>query len=212
MSLELALASPQLADYLRPSAVVDCDHSAVAAQAQSLVEEATSTVDQARILYEWVRDAIAYTCDIGAASVPCAASEVLQAGHGFCFAKAHLLAALLCSCGIPTGFCYQRLVWDDAQPDRHILHGLNAVYRKDLGRWIRLDARGNKPGVQAEFGSDRPSGTASVHREQLAYPIRPRYGEIDYPTIYAQPHPTVVTALQTHPTATALIAHLPTTL
>lgn len=30
--------------------------------------------------------------------------------------------------------------------------------------------------------------------------------------IYVQPHPTIVTALQTHPTATDLIAHLPTTL
>jgi transglutaminase-like putative cysteine protease len=211
MSFELALESPQLTDYLRPSAVVDCDHPAVAAQAQSLVEEAASTVDQARILYEWVRDAIAHTCDIQAEPVTCNASGVLHQGHGFCFAKAHLLAALLRSCGIPTGFCYQRLVFDDADPTLHTLHGLNAVYIKALDRWIRLDARGNKPGVQAEFGGNG-AGPDSVDRERLAFPVRPHLGEIDYPTIFTQPHPAVIRALQTHLTAAALIAHLPNTL
>lgn len=211
MACDLFLESPQITDYLRPSAVVDADHPAIAAQAQSLVAQATSTVDQARILYEWVRDAIAHTCDIQAEPVTCTASEVLDSGHGFCFAKAHLLAALLRRCGIPTGFCYQRLVFDDADPTLHTLHGLNAVYLKELDRWIRLDARGNKPGVHAEF-SCSGSGPEVIYREQLAFPIRPHLGEIDYPTIFAQPHPAVITALQTHPTATDLIAHLPTTL
>ncbi|MGG6239513.1 transglutaminase-like domain-containing protein [Nodosilinea sp. AN01ver1] len=211
MSLELALESPQINDYLKPSAVVNADHPAIAAQAQALVEGTASTVAQARILYEWVRDAIAHTCDIQAVPVTCTASEVLHSGHGFCFAKAHLLAALLRSCGIPTGFCYQRLVFDDADPTLHTLHGLNAVYLKELDRWMRLDARGNKPGVQAEFGWSGPEPDFA-DREQLAFPIRPHLGEIDYPIIFSQPHAAVVTALQTHPTAADLIAHLPTTL
>ncbi|MBE9157344.1 transglutaminase family protein [Nodosilinea sp. LEGE 06152] len=209
MSFELALESPRLTDYLRPSAVVNADHPAIAAQAQSLVEGAASTVDQAQILYEWVRDAIAHTYDIQAHPVTCAASEVLRHGHGFCFAKAHLLAALLRNCGIPAGFCYQRLVFDDADPTLHTLHGLNAVYLDELDRWVRLDARGNKAGVQAEFGCNGPP---FVHREQLAFPIRPHLGEIDYPTVFAQPHPAVIGVLQTHPTAADLVAHLPNTL
>ncbi len=211
-SIVLIPESAQIADYLLPSAVVDADHPAIAKTAQTLVADLTSSVDRARLLYEWVRDAIAHTCDIQAEPVTCTASEVLQQGHGFCFAKAHLLAALLRNCGIPTGFCYQRLVFDDANPSIHTLHGLNAVYLKDLGRWIRLDARGNKPGVQAKFGYNGLPGPDCDHREQLAFPVRPHLGEVDYSTIYVQPHPTVVTALQTHPTATDLIAHLPTTL
>ncbi len=212
MALELALESPQITDYLQPSAVIDCDHLTVVAQAQLLVKEAASTVDQARILYEWVRDAIAHTCDIQARPVTCTASEVLNLGHGFCFAKAHLLAALLRCCGIPAGFCYQRLVFDDADPILHTLHGLNAVYLKELDRWIRLDARGNKPGVQAEFGCIGPPSSVFDHHEQLAFPIRPQLGEVDYPTVFLKPHPAVIRALQTYLTAADLIAHLPNTL
>ncbi|MBW4462130.1 MAG: transglutaminase family protein [Nodosilinea sp. WJT8-NPBG4] len=204
MSIALPIAlipeSASLADYRVPSAVVNSEHPAIATLARSLTAEATSPVAQVKIVYEWVRDRIAHTCDIQAELVTCTASEVLAQGHGFCFAKAHLLAALLRHCGIPTGFCYQRLVFDDAQPTRYTLHGLNAVYLSEPDRWLRLDARGNKPGVQAEFND---------HREQLAFPIRPHLGEVDYPTIYTHPNPLVVTALQTHPTAADLIAHLP---
>ena len=71
----------------------------------------------------------------------------------------------------------------------HVLHGLNAVYLPSIAQWARLDARGNKPGVQAEF---------STEQERVAYVMRPDLGEIDYPIIYAQPHPTVVKALQGH--------------
>lgn len=212
MTLLLTPESASIADYLMPSAVVDADHPAIDALARSLTAESTSPMEQAKVVYEWVRDRIAHTCDIQAVSIPCAASEVLAQGHGFCFAKAHLLAALLRHCGIPTGFCYQRLVFDDAAPTRHTLHGLNAVYLAELGGWVRLDARGNKPGVQAEFNGDGPLRPVFDHREQLAFPIRLYLGEVDYPTIYTQPHPLVVTALQTYPTAADLIAHLPAAL
>lgn len=203
MTLLLAPESNQLADYLAPSAVIDWQHLTILPLAKSLTQSISSVPEQVRVVYEWVRDRISHTYDIGGHRVTCTASEVLHQGHGFCFAKAHLLAALLRSCAIPTGFCYQRLVFDDAQSDRFTLHGLNAVYLPELSRWVRLDARGNKPGVQAEF---------CCNREQLAFPIRPHRGEIDYPNLYVEPHPNIITALQTHSTAQALIAHLPATL
>ncbi|WOD40367.1 transglutaminase-like domain-containing protein [Nodosilinea sp. E11] len=203
MTLPLTLESNQLADYLAPSAVIDWQHRSIVLLGQSLTQGVSSISEQVRVMYEWVRDRISHTYDIGDPRVTCTASDVLYQGHGFCFAKAHLLAALLRSCGIPTGFCYQRLVFDDAQPDRFTLHGLNAVYLPELDRWVRLDARGNKPGVQAEFAASQ---------EQLAFPIRSHWGEVDYPALYPQPHPKIITALQTYPTATALIAHLPATL
>jgi len=200
------------ADYLAPSAVIDWQHPSILPLAKSLTQGISSAPEQIRVVYEWVRDDIAHTCDIGESRVTCTASEVLHQGHGFCFAKAHLLAALLRRCGIPTGFCYQRLLFDDAQPDRFTLHGLNAVYLAELDRWVRLDARGNKPGVQAEFHCVGSLEPVFDPREQLAFPIRPHLGEADYPTIYPQPHPKIIATLQTHSTAQALIAHLPATL
>jgi transglutaminase-like putative cysteine protease len=209
MTLALIPDSNHWADYLAPSAAIDWQHPSILTQATSLTQGVASVPQQVTVLYEWVRDRISHTCDIGEPRVTCTASEVLHQGHGFCFAKAHLLAALLRSCGIPSGFCYQRLVFDEAQPDRFILHGLNAVYLAELNRWARLDARGNKPGVQAEFCCVGPLGQVFDPPEQLAYPIRPPLGEVDYPIIYPQPHPTILTALRTYPTAEALIAHLP---
>ncbi len=203
MTLSLIPDSDQMADYLAPSAVVNWQHPSILPLAKSLTQGVSSVPEQVKVVYKWVRDRISHTYDIGDLGVTCTAAEVLHQGHGFCFAKSHLLAALLRSCGIPTGFCYQRLVFDDAHPDRFTLHGLNAVYLPALNRWVRLDARGNKPGVQAEF---------HCNHEQLAFPIRPHLGEIDYPNLYPQPHPKIITALQTHPTTPALIAHLPANL
>jgi len=60
--------------------------------------------------------------------ITCAASEVLKAGHGICFAKSHLLAALLRCKSIPTGFCYQKLILDDEVAPVLVYHGLNGVY------------------------------------------------------------------------------------
>lgn len=68
----------------------------------------------------------------------------------------------------------------------YVLHGLSAVYLACEARWVRLDARGNKPSIQAEF---------STREERVAFVVRPALNEIDYPTIYVQPHPKVVKAL-----------------
>ena len=89
------------------------------------------------------------------------ASEVLQHGTGFCYAKSHLLAALLRANGIPAGLCYQRLSVNDTGAP-WCLHGLNAVFLEDIG-WYRCDARGNRPGVTAAF-------TPPV--ERLAFAVR----------------------------------------
>ena len=74
-----------------------------------------------------------------------------------------------CANGLPTALCYQRLSVDDNGPP-YCLHGLNAVYLARHG-WYRLDARGNKPGVAAEF---------CPPREALAFALR-LPGEVDVP-------------------------------
>ena len=53
----------------------------------------------------------------------------------------------------------------------HLYHALNTVFIDELNKWIRLDARGNKENVHAEF---------SLDEERLAFPIRDQLGEVDY--------------------------------
>ena len=108
-------------------------------------------------------------------------AQFLHHRVGLCYAKSHLLAALLRAEGIPTGLCYQRLV----DGDGHVLHGLVAVYLD--GAWHRQDARGNKEGVDAQFCL----GTA-----KLAWPVDPAQGEVDYPQLFASPVAAVVDALR----------------
>lgn len=68
--------------------------------------EGQSEIEKAKTAFEFVRDEISHSWDIQSTIVTCKASEVLQ----YSYAKANLLAALLRSQGIPTGFCYQRLM------------------------------------------------------------------------------------------------------
>jgi len=165
---------------------VDYSHPLIQQKVRQL-QETSGPFEFERIqaAFEFVRDEIRHSSDIQSHRVTCEASEVLQAGEGICVAKSHLLAALLRAQGVPTGFCYQCLILDEEE-NSYCLHGLNAVYLAESRRWIRLDARGNKPGVQAEF---------SVEQEKIAFPVQPELGEIDYPTIYAQPHPAMLKPL-----------------
>ncbi len=167
--------------FLAVSVVVDHHHPAVREFSASV--RRSTEIETVRGAYEAVRDGFPHSYDIGAQEVSVSASDVLRNGHGICFAKAHLLAAVLRSCEVPVGFCYQRLLLDDADPGRTCLHGFNAVWLSEVGRWVRLDARGNKSGIRAEF---------DLSCERLAYAVRPALGESDYHEIYAEPVPCVV--------------------
>lgn len=71
---------------------------------------------------------------------------------------------------------------------------VNALYR------IRLDARGNKPGINAQF---------FIESEQLAYLIRPEKGEEDGFIIYPNPDLGIVKALKENTLRTKLLEKLP---
>lgn len=158
----------------------------------------------ARDLYEFVRDAVAHSWDIGSERVTARASDVLEHREGICYAKSHLLAALLRASGIPAGLCYQRLTLGDTPESGFCIHALNTVYLADLGRWVRVDARGNKPGVDARFSPDE---------ERLAFPIRPEIGERDYDVNYDQPPSAIVETLLGNDDCRAMcMLHLPTEL
>ena len=173
--------------YLGKSDIIDFHCPAVRTKAASLAAQCTSELELIEITYAFVRDDIAHSIDCGGTAVTCRASDVLRVGEGLCYAKAHLLAALLRANGIATGFCYQLLGLADEHDPQHVLHGLNAVWLTDLQQWRRLDARGNKPGVDAQF---LPYGA-----ERLAFTVHPQFGEVDYPHIFAEPDPGVVALL-----------------
>lgn len=179
--------SGRLDDYLAETAEVDYSNPAVSKLATELRTYAENDIAFVKNAFEYVRDRISHSWDIQSSQVTCAASDTLRHGHGICYAKSNLLCAILRSCGIPTGFCYQRLTLGDTPDTGYCIHALNAVYLPGLGRWIRLDARGNKPGIDARFSTDE---------EQLAFPIREAYDEIDYPGIYATPNPKTIAALK----------------
>ena len=94
--------------FLAASVVVDHNHPAVSVFS-STVRRSTE-VKTVKSAYEAVRDRFPHSYDISAQEVSVSASDVLRHGHGICFAKAHLLAAVLRALGIPVGFCYQRLL------------------------------------------------------------------------------------------------------
>ena len=183
--------------FLSASSNIDFDHPNVAAKAAELAKDSASPLETARRCFEFVRDQIKHSWDYQLNPVTCKASDVLHHGTGYCYAKSHLLAALLRANGIPAGLCYQRLsVGDSGAP--YCLHGLNAVYLPEFG-WYRIDARGNKPGVAAAF-------TPPV--EQLAFPIR-EPEECDLPEIWAEPLAVIVEALHRYSDVLEVAANLP---
>lgn len=187
----------ELQAYLGASTWIDADEPDVAATARRLAAGARSEADIVRACFEFVRDEIAHSADFRRNPVTCRASSVLRHGTGFCYAKSHLLAALLRANGIPAGLCYQRLATGDSAAP-YCLHGLNAVWLADFG-WYRLDPRGNKPGIDARF--DPP-------RELLAFSLSDPQ-ERDLPGVLAEPLPVVVEVLERCDTVEQVLAGLP---
>ncbi len=192
--------SNHIDEYLKHDDVIDYKNENIMELADALFQKANSEIDFIKLAYEFVRDNIDHSADINEDEITCTASEVLKAGHGICFAKSHLLAALLRCKSVPTGFCYQKLILDDETAPVLIYHGLNGIYMKDYRKWIRLDARGNKAGVNAQF---------SIETEQLAFPVRPNRGEEDNLMVYPKPDIKVLETLENSKTRTELWDNLP---
>jgi transglutaminase-like putative cysteine protease len=190
-------------EYLKSSDIVDYDDPQIIRLARDLSKGIEDEIQLAKAAYEYVRDDILHSNDIGGTIVTYKASDVLKHKQGVCYAKAHLLAAILRYLGIPAGFCYQVLILDDGEKPQLIVHGLNAIYLKSLSKWIRVDARGNKPGVNAEF---------SIDEEKLAFPVREELGEKDGQIVYASPNGEVVRALMASLTVSTLMGNLPSEL
>jgi transglutaminase-like putative cysteine protease len=187
----------KMKQYLSASKYIDFEHPEVLSMAQGLAREATSEHDLVRRCFEFVRDEVRHSSDFRLNPVTCRASDVLRHKTGYCYAKSHLLAALLRGNSVPAGLCYQRLSVGEAGAP-YCLHGLNAVYLSGHG-WYRVDPRGNKLGVNAQF---------CPPNELLAFAIKERQ-ERDLPEIWAEPLPIVVEVLEGYQTYDEVLANLP---
>lgn len=176
-----------IGEYLSASKYIDWKDARILAKAEEFRQQYADEILLVKMIYEFVRDEIRHSWDEQDKRVTKYATEVLEQGVGICWAKANLLTALLRACGIPAGICYQRLTLGDAPETGFCIHALNAVYIKALDKWIRLDARGNKVGVDAQF---------DLGRERLAFPVRKDIGEEDYGIVYANPSDKLMKVLE----------------
>ncbi|MCK5829623.1 MAG: transglutaminase family protein [Methylococcales bacterium] len=171
-------------EYLESSQYINWQHPEILEQAKLLSVGKKDKLQIAKACFIFVRDEIKHSGDFRLNPITCIASDVLKQGTGYCYAKSHLLAALLRANGIFSGLCYQRLTRDNKKPP-FCLHGLNAIYLDEYG-WYRVDARGNKPSVKAEF---------SPPVEKMAFPVIIE-GEADLPEIWAEPLSVIVQVLE----------------
>lgn len=185
--MELIIESAELSDYLKEvPPVIQFNTPLILDKIEEIKSLTNSDKERAKIAFELARDGISHSFDTKYQPVTISAEDALEQKEGICFAKSHVLASLLRGMGIPTGFCYQRVLRKGTLESGHALHGLNAVYFPDTG-WFRVDPRGNKNGINSQF---------NMKEEQLAYPIRPELGEVDYPNVFAEPLPSVIQAMR----------------
>ena len=183
--------------YLLSTSYIDWEHSNVIEKTSELSNNLDTKLAIAKSCFVFVRDEIKHSNDFKLNPVTLKASDVLIHKTGFCYAKSHLLAALLRANEIPAGLCYQRLTLENDMPP-YCLHGLNAAYLEDYG-WYRMDPRGNRQGVNAQF---------CPPKEQLAFQIISE-GECDIQGIWPEPLPVIVLALERYDTYDEVVNNLP---
>ncbi len=183
--------------YLEETDIINYSHPKVEALVKKLAKDCKDDEQIAKNCFLFVRDEIRHTGDFRDNITTLSASEVLEAKTGWCYAKAHLLAALLRANGIPAGIIYQRLSHGERESRVFYLHALNEIYLKNHG-WYKADPRGNKEGVDAQF---------IPPVEKLAFELKE--GESILQENFHKPLDVVVEALQNYKTFDTMIQNLP---
>ena len=148
---------------------IDYGNPQIQQKVHQIKNQSSDDSDYIKRSFEFVRDKIPHSWDIGATVVSKNASEALMNKTGICWTKSCLLAALLRANGIPSGISYQLLALAEDGSQGYMIHALNTVYFED--EWIRIDARGNVGDADSGF---------SLDEDQMAFHARSEIGEIDY--------------------------------
>ena len=89
-------------NYLKPTAVIDCDAPAIVAKARALTGNPATPREKAVALFYFVRDGVKFNPYADGKRLEYnRATAVMERGEGFCYQKAILLAALARAAGIP---------------------------------------------------------------------------------------------------------------
>ena len=184
-------------EFLESSKYIDWKSEAIINLASRLSENRSTEEEIINSCFEFVRDEIKHSLDYKLNPVTCKASDVLREKTGFCFAKSHLLAALLRANNIPTALVYQRVAFGENK-NSFYWHGLNAVFLRSNG-WFRLDPRGLKEGHSSVF---------SPPNECL--PFIPIYeGELIQEKYWAEPSFEITSLLESSESYLSVIENLP---
>lgn len=184
-------------NYLASSDFIDWKTEIVFNKARELAAALENELEIAQACFEFVRDEIQHSLDYKRNPVTCKASEVITHQTGYCFAKSHLLAALLRANRIPAALCYQRIAFGENQSSFY-LHGFNAIYLNGFG-WYRVDPRGNKAGMNAQF---TPPLEALLFTPQFE-------GELIYAQRWIEPSPAIISLLKSSKDYLSVMERLP---
>ena len=184
--------------FLAEHEYIDFSSPVIKGRISELFHSKATDTEKAKIAYEYVRDEIPHSFDIDSKIITAKASDVLRHRTGICHAKANLLAALLRSQSIPVGFCFQHITLADDDSLGYCVHCYNAIYID--GKWIKVDARGNTNGKNAQFSLGEPI---------LAFPNREEYNEYFWKGIYANPHLNTMRMLDSANTLQYILDNIP---
>ena len=96
--------------FLKVSDIIDWQQPSVQSKALELARGASGEMQIARHCFEWARDNIQHSADYQRNPVTCAASEVLAARTGYCYAKSQFWRLCFRVNGIPPDFVTSDLV------------------------------------------------------------------------------------------------------
>lgn len=171
--------------FLQKSEYVDFDAANIQSKIAELFSANMSDTEKAKVAFNFVRDEIPHSFDCNAKVITAKASDVLKNKTGICHAKSNLLVALLRSQSIPSGFCFEHITLSRDDSLGYCVHGFVAAYIEN--HWVKLDPRGNKSYVNAQFDLNKPS---------YAYPPRKEYDEYFFPGLYANSHKETMQILE----------------